>query len=63
MSACDANVGADNNTVHRVPRPHLFVLLRLSSREGHAGRLRANGLQKLRRRSMVGSGKRRCCSL
>jgi len=50
--------GADNNAVHRIPRPYLLVVLRLLGREGQRldGRHQPRTLHQLRRRPLVGSG-------
>jgi len=51
--------GADNDAVHRLPWPHLLVLLRLPGREGR----RSLRLRQLRGRTLVGSGELRTHSL
>ena len=53
----DDVTGTNNDPIYRLSGPHIFVLLRLSGRERLAGRLRSDGLQQLRGRSVVGRGK------
>lgn len=48
--------GADHHTVHRLPGPHLLLLLRVPGREGRRGRVGPRGVRQLRRRPVVGCG-------
>lgn len=49
--------GADHHPVHRLPGPHLLLLLRVPGREGRRERVGPGRVRQLRGRPLVGGGK------